>query len=120
MTKISKTSLTKKEDFYSYVNTEDNTDANYANAVRVYKDFRNKTFWRISWIICSKRYIKKKTLLLAGVFENLRNMSWYIWAWPCKISLISWIRIASSFKKDQNQIGSFNVYEYVINGRKRY
>ena len=45
---------------YEYIYIYIYTDANYANAVRVYKDFRNKTFWRISWIIYSKRYIKKK------------------------------------------------------------
>ena len=77
------------------------TDANYANTVRVYKDFRNKTFWRISWIIYSKRYIKKKKNIISCwcIWEPSKYVSWNIWAWPCKISLSSWIRIASSFKK---------------------
>ena len=37
--KINKTSLPKKEDFYSHLNIEDTTDANYAHAKRVSKDF---------------------------------------------------------------------------------
>ena len=37
--KINKTSLPEKEDFYSHLNIEDTTDANYAHAKRVSKDF---------------------------------------------------------------------------------
>ena len=43
--KISETSLSENEDFYSHLNIEDITDADYAH-----------------------------TLLLADVFENFRNM----------------------------------------------
>ena len=37
--KINKTSLPEKEDFYSHLNMEDITDADYAHAKRVSKDF---------------------------------------------------------------------------------
>ena len=40
--KFSETSLPKKEDFYSHLNMEDNTDADYAHAKRVCKDFETK------------------------------------------------------------------------------
>ena len=38
--KLKEASLPEKEDFYSHLNKEDNTDANYACAKRVCKDFR--------------------------------------------------------------------------------
>ena len=37
--KFNQTSLAEKENFYSHLNTEDITDADYANSKRVYKDF---------------------------------------------------------------------------------
>ena len=39
---FSEISLNEKEDFYSCLNKEDITDANYANAKRVCKDFEIK------------------------------------------------------------------------------
>ena len=38
------TSLPEKEDFYSHLNMEDITDADYAHAKRVCKDFEIKKF----------------------------------------------------------------------------
>ena len=40
---FSKTSLPAKEDFYSHLNIEDITDAEYPHAKRVCKDFEIKT-----------------------------------------------------------------------------
>ena len=40
--KFNKTSLPEKEDFYSHLNMEDITDADYAHAKRVCKDFEIK------------------------------------------------------------------------------
>ena len=40
--KLNETSLPEKEDFYSDLNMEDITDANYAHAKRVCKDFEIK------------------------------------------------------------------------------
>ena len=37
--KFNETSLPEKEDFYSHLSMEDITDADYAHAKRVYKDF---------------------------------------------------------------------------------
>ena len=51
--KFSETSLPKKEDFYSHLNMEDNTDADYAHAKRVCKDFETKNLGKL----CSKQYI---------------------------------------------------------------
>ena len=42
-TSLPKTSLPEKEDFYSYLNMEDITNADYTHAKRVCKDFEIKT-----------------------------------------------------------------------------
>ena len=41
--KFNETSLPEKEDFYSKLNMEDITDADYTHAKRVYKDFEINT-----------------------------------------------------------------------------
>ena len=67
--KFNKASLPEKEDFYSHLNMEDITDADYAQAKRVCKDFdlRNLREYR-------DLYAESDTLLLADVFEKFRNM----------------------------------------------
>ena len=80
----------KKDDFYSDLNMEDVTDADYAHTKGVCKDFEIKNLRSVSWFVCS-----------------------------CKITFSSWISMASIFKKDENKTRPFNWYRYVINGRKR-
>ena len=67
--KFNETSLHEKEDFYSYLYMEDITDADYAYAKRVCKDFEIKNLGEYHDL-----YIQSNTLLLADVFENFRNM----------------------------------------------
>ena len=38
--KFNEISLPEKEDFYSHLNIEDNTDADYAHVKRVFEDFQ--------------------------------------------------------------------------------
>ena len=52
--KFNELSLLEKEDFYSHLNMEDITDADYAHTKEGCKDFE-KNIWRISWFVCSKR-----------------------------------------------------------------
>ena len=40
--KLNKTSLPEKRNFYSHLNTEDITDADYGHSKRVFKDFQIK------------------------------------------------------------------------------
>ena len=61
--------LGKKKDSYSHLNMEDITDAGFADAKRVYKDFEVKHL-KISWFLCSKWYIWD----VSDVFENVRNI----------------------------------------------
>ena len=67
--KFNDTSLSEKEHFYSHVNMEDITHADYAQAKIVCKDFEIKHLGEYHNL-----YVQSDTLLLAGVFENCRNM----------------------------------------------
>ena len=69
MGKINETSLPEKEDFGSHLNMENITDADYANAKRVCKNFEIKSLGEYYDL-----YIQSDSLLLADVFENLRNI----------------------------------------------
>ena len=63
--KFNETSLPEKEDFYSHVNMEDITDADYAYTKRV---------WRISLTNLGEYhdlYVESDTLLLAEVLRTL-------------------------------------------------
>ena len=66
--KINETSLPEKEDFCSHLNMEDVTDADYALAKRVCKDFEIKNVGKNHDL-----YVQSNTLLSADVFENFRN-----------------------------------------------
>ena len=67
--KFNETPLPEKEDFYSHLNMEDITDAYYAHAQRVYKDFQIKNLGEYHYL-----HVQSDTLLLADVFENFGNM----------------------------------------------
>ena len=66
--KTNETSLPEKEDFYSHLNMEDITDADYAHAKTVCKDSEIKHLGEYHDL-----YVQSDTLLLADVFENFRN-----------------------------------------------
>ena len=67
--KFNEKSLPEKEDFYSHLNMEDFTDADYGHAKRVCKDFKIKKLEEYHDL-----FVQTDTLLLADVFENFRNM----------------------------------------------
>ena len=60
--------LHNKKSFYSSLNMEDITSADYRHAKRVHKYFNNKNLGEYYDL-----YVQSVTLLLADVFENLRN-----------------------------------------------
>ena len=66
--KFNKTSLPEKEDFYSHLNIEDVTDADYAHTKIVCKDFEINTLGDFHDL-----YVQSDALLSADVFENFRN-----------------------------------------------
>ena len=67
--KFNETTLPEKEEFYSNLNMEDITDADYMHAKRVCKDFEIKYLGE-----CYDLYLKSNTLLLADAFKNFRKM----------------------------------------------
>ena len=67
--KFNETTLPEKEEFYSNLDLEDFTEADYMHAKRVCKDFEIKNLGEYHDL-----YLKSDTLLLADVFENFRKM----------------------------------------------
>ena len=67
--KFNETTLPERENFYSDLNIEDITDADYAHAKMVCKGFETKTLGEYHDL-----YVQSDTLLLADVFVNFRNM----------------------------------------------
>ena len=72
--KFNETSLPEKEDFYCHLNIEDITDADFAHAKRVCKDFEIKKLGEYLDF-----YVQSDNLLLHDVFENFRNMCFEIY-----------------------------------------
>ena len=66
--KLSET-WTEKVDFYSHLNMEDITDADYSHAKRVYKDFEIKKL-----VEYHDFHFQSDTLLLTDVFVDFKNM----------------------------------------------
>ena len=64
--KFNETTLPEKEEFYSNLNIEDTTDANYMHAKRVCKDFEIKNLGEYHDL-----HPKSDTLLLADVFDKM-------------------------------------------------
>ena len=62
---MNETLLPEKEDFFSHLNMEDITDADYAHAKRVCKDFEIKKLREYYDL-----YVQSITLLLPDVFET--------------------------------------------------
>ena len=54
---FNETLLPEKEDFYSHLNMEYVTDADYAHEKRDFRDFEIKKLREYRDFVCSKRYI---------------------------------------------------------------
>ena len=102
--KFNETSLPEKEDFYSHLNMEDITDADYAHAKRVRKDFEIKFFGEYHDL-----YVQSDTLLLLDVFENFRNRCLEIYELdPAKIlsapgSIYQYVKANNKYMKDYDK-----------------
>ena len=79
--------MPEKEGFCSHLNMEDITDADYAHAKRVCKDFEIKHLGEYHDL-----YVQSDTLLLADVFKNFRNRCLKIYKLdPAKKSSVPWL-----------------------------
>ena len=65
---MNETSLPDEKAFYSELNVEDITDKDYAHAQKVFKELKLKNLGDYLDF-----YVQSNTLLLADVFENIRN-----------------------------------------------
>ena len=93
--KFNETSLPEKEDFYSHLNIEDITDADYAHAKRVCKDFEIKNLGEYHDL-----YVQSDPSVLADVLENFRNMCLEIYELdPAKFLSAPGLAWQAAFKK---------------------
>ena len=118
--KFNEATLPEKEEFYSKLNMEEITNADYIHGKRVCKDFEIKDLGEYHDL-----YLKSDTLLLADVFQNFWKMCLKIYQLDPAIFLLhcacisfnsSSINMASSFKKDRSKIRIINRHWYAING----
>ena len=93
--KFNETSLPKKKDLYSNLNTVDITDADYINKKKICQDFEIKIL-----VEYYDLHFKSNTLLLADAFENFKKLCRNLSISSCKTSFRSRLSIARDFKKD--------------------
>ena len=74
--------LPEKEVFYNHLNMKDITDADYAHAKRVSKDFKITNLEEYHAL-----YVQSELLLLANVFNNFQNMCLEI----CEVDLAHFV-----------------------------
>ena len=67
--KFNETALPTKKDFYSNLNLENNSDEDCTHAQKVWDVFKIKNLGEYHDL-----YVQSDTLLLADVYENIRNM----------------------------------------------
>ena len=92
--KLNETSLPEKEDFYSHLNMEDITYADYGHSKRVCKDLEMKNLGEYHDL-----YIQSDTLLLADVCKKFRNMCLEIYKFdPARFLTASSLAWQSSLK----------------------
>ena len=94
--KFNERTLPEKEEFYSNLNMEDITDADYMHAKRVCKGFEIKKLGEYHDL-----YLKSDTLLLPDVFENFRKMCLKIYHLdPVKFLSVPGLAWQTALKKD--------------------
>ena len=94
--KFNETSLPEKEVFYSHLNMEDITDADYVHTKRVCKDFKIKKIGEYHDL-----YVQSNAFLLADVFAKFRNMCLKIYELdPAKFLSAPGLAWESALKKD--------------------
>ena len=113
--KFNEASLPEKEYFYSHLNMEDITDADYSHAKRVYKHFETKNLGEYYDL-----HVRSDTLLLADVFKNFRNISLEIYRlYPVKFLLapaLAWQAVLKKTKVKSNFLTDIDMLLMVEKG----
>ena len=112
--KFEKTTLPPKEVFYSNLNLENISDEDYVQAQRVWEVFELKNRGEYHDL-----YVQSDILLLAHVFENLRNICLEIYELDPTFFVSTRISMASLFKKDRSKIRINNRLWHAIDDWKR-
>ena len=86
--KFDETSLPEKEEFYSNLNMEDITDADYMRVERVCKDFEMRKLGEYQNL-----NLTSDTLFLGDASENLKYVFRNLSTRSCKISFSTWISL---------------------------
>ena len=114
--KFRETLLSEKEDFYSHLNMEDITDADYAHAKRVCKDFEIKNLGEYHEL-----YVQSDTLLLADVLEKFRNMYLKIYELdPVKFLSAPGLAWHVALKKTKVKLDLLTDIDMLLMVKKRY
>ena len=114
--KFRETLLSEKEDFYSHLNMEDITDADYAHAKRVCKDFEIKNLGEYHEL-----YVQSDTLLLADVLEKFRNMYLKIYELdPVKFLSAPGLAWQVALKKTKVKLDLLTDIDMLLMVKKRY
>ena len=93
--KFNETTITEKEEFYSNLNMENITDADYIDTRRVCKDFETKHVGKYHDL-----YLRSDTLLSADILENFRKICLKIYHLdPVKFPSAFGLAWKSAFKK---------------------
>ena len=97
--KFNETSLPEK-DFYSHLNMENITDADYTHAKRVCKDSERTDLGEYQDL-----YLQSDTLLLADVLENFRNICIKIYELdPAKLLSVPGLAWQAALKKTKSKL----------------
>ena len=98
--------LPENEAFYSSLNMEDITDADYRNTKKVFKNFNNKILGDYHDL-----YIQSDTLLFAYVFEKIRNKCVELYVLdPAHFLSAPGLPWQACLKKSRNEIRIINRY----------
>ena len=98
--RFNETSLPDKKAFYSELNLEDITDKDYAHAQKVFEEFKLKNLGDYHDL-----YVQSDTLLLADVFENIRNKCIEIYELdPAHFLSAPGLAWQACFEKDKSKI----------------
>ena len=112
--KFNETTLAEKEEFYSNLNMDDITDADFMHVKRVCKDFEIKNLGEYRDI-----YLKSDTPLLSDVFENFRKMCLNIYHVDA-VKFLSAPRLAWQAALKKNEVKLELLTDYDKNKEKLY
>ena len=104
--KFNENTIPPKEAFYSKLNLQGISDADYEHVEKVWKAFEIKNLGEYHDL-----YVQCDTLLLADVFENFRDNCIEIYGYdPAHFFVCTGISMRSMFKKDKSRIRAIKKY----------